>query len=292
MHTILPESKTYLPGPMRCIYCLEDDGHFNQLTREHIIPQKLNGKLILHRASCKACARIINQQIETPLLSDFLKSPRTHLGMPTSRPQEKLPIGRWMAPTSEIPENMRDVNFRFDQIPVHDHPFRILRPVFLPPSILWDEPASENFTVTKIQAYFDGRPTPPGAPGEQTAEFQKFSPDILLRFIAKIAHGAAVAELGLDAFSPLLPDIILGRNPFISHMVGSAIRRRRPAHHLHEITIVLRRGFIVAVVRLFNLPHSYIAVVGRAREDLATLHTSALMRANQLSSLQCIVRLT
>ena len=160
---------------------------------------------------------------------------------------------------------MGDVDFRFDQIPVGEHSFRILLPAFPPPGILWNKPPSEMFLITKIQAYTDGRPNPPSAPGEQTAEFQKFSPDILLRFIAKIAHGAAVAELGLDAFSPLLPDIILGKNPNISHLVGNVIRRWLPGQNLHEIRIVLRLRYIVAIVRLFNVPHPYVAG-RRARE--------------------------
>lgn len=276
MHIILPPSKTYRPGPMRCIYCTKYDG---ELSKEHIIPKKLGGKLVLHKASCKACAKIINEQIETPLLSEFLKSPRTHLGMPTSRPLEKLPIGRWKAPTSELPENMGNVDFRFDQIPVRDHPFRLPLPVFLPPGILWNKPPSVTFTLTGIQLHTDGRPNPPNAQGEQTAEFQKFSPDILLRFIAKIAHGAAVAELGLEAFPPLLPDIIRGKSSYISHLVGNITGRRISGKNFfqHKITIVLRLQYIVAIVRLFSVPHPYAAVVGRASDNLASSHTCALM---------------
>jgi hypothetical protein len=39
--------------------------------------------------------------------------------------------------------------------------------------------------------------------------------------LAKIAHGYAVAQLGFDSFSPLLPDLILGRNlTLASYLVG------------------------------------------------------------------------
>ena len=42
-----------------------------------------------------------------------------------------------------------------------------------------------------------------------------------VRMLAKIAHGYAVAELGLDRFAPALPDLILGRNPSLaSYLIG------------------------------------------------------------------------
>ena len=42
-----------------------------------------------------------------------------------------------------------------------------------------------------------------------------------LRMLAKIAHGYAIAELGLTRFSPALPDLILGRNPLLSsYLIG------------------------------------------------------------------------
>jgi HNH endonuclease len=264
---------------MRCIYCTKYDGELDKLSREHIIPQTLGGELILHNASCAECAKLINQQIETPVLTQFLKTPRTHLGMPTSRPPQTLPIGRWTAPTGELPKDMADVDFRFDQIPVSDHSFCLILPVFAPPDILWNKPPSEMFIITKIQGYTDGRPNPPSTPNEQTAEFQPFSPDIFLRFIAKIAHGAVIAELGLDSFSPLLPDIILGKSRYISHLVGNTTGKRVSGQNnfQHKITVVLRLRYIVAIVHLFKVPHPYIAVVGRPREDLTSLHTSALI---------------
>ena len=39
--------------------------------------------------------------------------------------------------------------------------------------------------------------------------------------LAKIAHGYAIAELGLRSFSPALPDLILGRDPRLaSYLIG------------------------------------------------------------------------
>src|SRR4051794_18019482 len=89
----------------------------------------------------------------------------------------------------------------------HEHPFRMIFPVFRPPGILWNDAPKHTFDLIGMSAYTDGKPNPRG--GRGVAEFQKFSPDIFCRFIAKIGHGAAVAELGLDAFTPFLPDVIL-----------------------------------------------------------------------------------
>jgi hypothetical protein len=279
MHIILPPSKTYKPGPMQCIYCLKYKGESDKLHREHIVPRKLGGTWILHNASCEDCAAIINKQIETPMLTGFLKSPRTHLKMPTSNPVTTLPIGRWeKAADKQVPKQI--TGLRFDEIPLADHPFTLFLPTFTPPSLLWGAAQSKEFICIGIQTYFDGRRTPPGAANEHTGPFHVFSPDILLRFIAKIAHGAAVAELGLDAFSPVLPDIILGKNPYISHVIGNSLIRRRIARQpgfQHTITLTLRLGYIVAVIFILNFPHPYVAVVGRARDDLTSLHTSALI---------------
>ncbi len=282
MNILLPQEKTYIPGPLRCIYCTTPDPTVKpeDLSREHIVPKKLGGKLVLHHASCKRCAGIINKQIETPILAHFLRSPRTHLGMPTSKPQTTLPIGRWISDKTGWPEDMDNVNFRFDQVAVRDHPFRLILPVFSPPGILWDLPPSDKFRLIKIQAHRDSRLLPQGIPGERTAVAQQWSPDIILKFIAKIAHGAAVAELGLDNFSPLLPSIILGDNTHIAYLSGSA-KKTFLTSNTHEITLTLRRGYIVSYVHLFSkyLRYPYITVVGRPNEPLARWHTSAFMRS-------------
>src|ERR1700733_15227494 len=100
----LPEAKTYLPGPGRCIYCLPDNAETKDLRREHIIAQKLGGALILHNASCTPCERLINQQIEIPSLTRFWHQARTHLGLPTSRPATELPIGVWKSDGTLFPD--------------------------------------------------------------------------------------------------------------------------------------------------------------------------------------------
>ena len=56
----LPESNTYGPvGP--CIYCGTTGSECNPITDEHIVPEGMAGAIILEKASCRDCARIISR---------------------------------------------------------------------------------------------------------------------------------------------------------------------------------------------------------------------------------------
>jgi hypothetical protein len=202
-------------------------------------------------------------------------NPRTHLGLVRSEPPQTLRRGRWTADTSEWP-NMDEVDFRWDEVPVEDHAFRIILAHYAPPGVLWRREPVRTFVVTRLQAHA-GPKRDPKTPGEQTAEFQPFIPDIQFRQVAKIAHGAAVAELGLDSFKPMLPDVILGKTPFISHLVGGGSFPRYPTKNLHEVWLTLQGGYLVAIVRLFARFgfRPWLAVVGRPGQQLADWHLSS-----------------
>lgn len=79
-----------------CIYCgAPPDG-----SDEHIVPESLNGRLILPNATCKTCKDTINHEIETPLAAKHYKTLRTLLRYKSkSRGKKKaysLPIQyRW-----------------------------------------------------------------------------------------------------------------------------------------------------------------------------------------------------
>jgi len=50
-----------------------------------------------------------------------------------------------------------------------------------------------------------------------------FNVQAFIQMLAKIAHGYAVGEVGLNNFAPLLPNIILWRDPMLANfLVGSA----------------------------------------------------------------------
>ena len=71
----------FYPSVRHCIYCGETKllAGVSKFGDEHIIPLALGGNLILSEASCKICERIINREIETPVLSQewgYLRSKR------------------------------------------------------------------------------------------------------------------------------------------------------------------------------------------------------------------------
>jgi len=277
MEIVLPQSKTYLPGPGQCIYCHPDPLTDPTLRREHIIPRKLGGQLILHNASCTYCMATINSEIETPTLTQFWIDPRTHLGMPTSHPRESLRYGTYTGAADEFPPQIPD-DFAWQDLPVADHPFVFVSPIFAMPTLLGGPDLGEQFSMAGIAAYGAERAgSLPKIDGKTSAIFQPFDPSVICRSIAKIAHGAAVAELGFEAFTPFLPPVILGKEKAVSRFIGTEDRSRPLRTTSHEITLLLRNGFLVARVHLFaNLTRkAYLAVVGTPGLELAKWHSSA-----------------
>lgn len=275
MKIVLPPEKTYLPGARKCIYCWPSKDVTTKLGREHIIPDTLGGRLILHKAACSECEARINREIEIPTLKRMWIQARTHLGLKSSEPKQSLPIGTWTAETSEWP-NIEEVNFAFEEIDLGRHPLRIVAPRFQPPGILWGRAPTEKFQIIGISAYAP-TPDPPMPDGKRSAVFQPFSPDIICRSIAKIAHGAAVAELGFNKFEPMLPPIILGEDKNISHLIGSTTAKGRKRDTLHEIVLDLSGEYVIAKVQLFARYQiqPFLAVVGRARQELMQWHVGS-----------------
>lgn len=266
-----------MPGPGKCIYCPPGVAATSNLRREHVIAHKLGGQLILHQASCRDCERTINSALEAPVLTFMWLSARTHLGLPTSKPPSTLKVGTWArSEEGNLPEDLGAADFRWKDLAVADHPFSMMAPRFQTPGLLLGISPSTDFPITGIDLFSDGK-VPQREAERETAIMQPFSPDITCRFIAKIAHGAAVAELGAESFLPLLPDVIMGRTNQIAHLVGSSnLRSRTKSENLHEITLSLRSGYVVAHIRLFAKLglRGYLAVVGRPVGDLNAWHTT------------------
>ena len=56
----------------KCLYCLDEpDG-----SKEHVIPEALNGSIVVKNATCEKCRLKINSEIESPLLGYFWKDVR------------------------------------------------------------------------------------------------------------------------------------------------------------------------------------------------------------------------
>jgi hypothetical protein len=195
----------------RCIYC---DAQGCDLGDEHIIPQALGGNMILPAASCHDCERIVGGQLEGRILHKT-KGPfaalRLRLDFKSKRPKDrpkslpfrvvgfdgvtrtiKIPAKRvpkyWLAYTTETSPG----------IIVGRKPTEAARGGVYS---MWDT------SDMKALSDYGGQITLQGAGDGRD----------LARFLAKIAHGMAVAEYGLDAFEAWLPSFILGRDDCVMH---------------------------------------------------------------------------
>jgi len=261
----LPEAKRYPPAGY-CIYCKRTPPEVT-LSLEHIIPLAINGHLLLPAASCEICAKIINEQFERGFLRDSVIDVRAHLKMRSRSKRRNKEL-----PPSERPGRIARFSdtgafLEWEQISREDHPFAYVGVTLEAPTILMNKPAKNHITVYGGELYFDKTYY------EKTMKIkgrsglvQNFSPDQLCREIAKIAHGAAIAELG-TTFEPFLPPIILGQSSEIFHLVGGAINTEKPTAETHSLSLTVMGGFWVAIVRLFAVlgAPALMAVVGRKR---------------------------
>ena len=264
----LPEAKTYDPAG-RCIYCGDDAVALGQ---EHIIPLSLGGEAVIPEASCTPCAEEIKKYESDCLNWTFIQA-RTFLKLPMYKPKYRpkdLRLGAFESEES-IPKDLTGI-FRWENIPTDDHPASILLPGFALPGLLRGTAPDPDFKVMRTNfAFLNGQPPSHiGNAGERAANLIRINPDAICRFMAKIAHGAAYAELGPDRFNPMLCDLIRNRANCASHLVGSPTRTKWPSTtSLHQVSLHFESGYVVARVRLFSryrLP-PYLVVVGTLKES-------------------------
>ncbi len=263
------ERQQRYPGIGRCIYCGAADG---PLTDEHIIPDAIGGRLILEGASCNACAA------ETHAFEghacDTCRPIRRQLGFPSKTKGRRA---RERAATEKF---ILDLDGRRVKVPVGEFPGLFVHLAYPLPGILLGAAIEDRLLTGGIHAI----ELMPGF-GERLNDVrEKYRANKVSivgvdksnrtdkedtgRMLAKIAHAYAVAELGPDAFTPALVNIILGRRPFnLPHYVGSQAQTTDEASDLHEIgidTTGLDGGrYVVVRVRLFASfkgPAHYVVV--------------------------------
>ncbi|MER9493434.1 HNH endonuclease [Mesorhizobium sp. M0320] len=237
-----PADNPVYPPVGRCIYCgaTRYSPTRLKLGDEHIIPEALDGKLVLPEASCFECERSINW-FEHYCLTKTFGPMRYALGMRSKRPQNRpktLPL-----------ELLIGENWVTKEVPIDWAPVMIFMPVFDPPEILAGGPPTRQNIYT---AKFLHRELAPGDEfklGEIFAATKGRSYKVSvdgIRFalqVAKIAHGYAFAERsGLECFNPVLTDTILrrpGATP-LPYLIGGLQEIGPPSPENIEIT--LRRG--------------------------------------------------
>jgi hypothetical protein len=186
------------------------------------------------------------------------------LGMPTSRPPSHLKLAEIDAPPDGQLPNLFGPDFKWLDVPLSDYPFVLAMPHFVRPGILTGAEKSEGVGLRGFQVIGPSVSLPEVDAGRQVIALSPTLPHELLRMVAKIAHGAAVAELGIDAFEAFLPPVILGQSPYVGHYVG---HRDIVCHSdkLHWIGLERVGDYWVAYVHLFALKGGapFEVVIGR-----------------------------
>jgi hypothetical protein len=189
----------------KCIYCLETGTQ-----KEHVVPIAFGGYHVLLDGSCKRCANM-TRDVETELCEHNFNAIRFHQGYPRARGRKA--------------KREPDLKFIEGETP-HDAPFRKLRanevpgtsvfPILRPPGIMRGRALDDQdsvLTFWAVDSSGDGteRQRKLTAAGYKGAlAYGQIRPLSFMRELAKIAHGYAVWNVGLNGFSPLLLPIIDG----------------------------------------------------------------------------------
>jgi hypothetical protein len=254
----------------RCIYCgaTELPPGADRFSDEHIIAFSFGGTLILPEASCPACQKLINRDIEHPILRQEWGWFRDKYDLPTynkaaRKKRKHIPVKRLDGGTLLVPTNLHST-------PVPLYLFSEAAVLLgLPHGIgdknwllkIFSNPDHENAMQENFPAW------------DKTHSFRARHIEFA-RMIAKIGHGYAVAEYGrsdLETFEPMAVDVILGRSKDWSYLVGGSLEIApvEPPGPSHRLTLKIiadgmARSLIVVEMRFFcqSLTPTYHAVVG------------------------------
>lgn len=265
------KDKANVPPPVnRCIYC--GDGNVEVLTREHVLPAGLGGGIVLNKASCPVCQKIIHK-VETATMRGMLLDYRREFDL--IRHRDELP------PTTVLRIGGED-----RVVPIADAPSFLTVPKLSTwPGILRGlEPRSEFKWERVVLANAEAFRECAAKFGGQVSAERLIDLDSYFRMIAKIAHGWAVAHRGLGTFRPLLPDFILGKHPeLLPYLIGDTPWEKtepyegRLSHMLLLTNLEWKgRSYLLARVWLFaahNAP-AYTVVVGDLEKNIFTPSTS------------------
>jgi hypothetical protein len=182
------------------------------LTREHIVASDLGGGLILPKSSCRKCQKITHE-IETYCLRGLLLSHRLNSGLV----QHSEQLGGDLPLTCKLGER-EEVR----RIPLANFPNYLALPqIQRGLGMLFDGSSGEffkvSFNVWGIEEELWALHETGNALLVHDFDMNKFA-----RMLAKIAHSLAAAEIGIEHFDAVLPDLILGRAPELaSYFVGA-----------------------------------------------------------------------
>lgn len=254
------------PGIGRCIYCGKAAV---RLTKEHILPYALGGHAFIREASCDDCCAKTSA-VEGRCAKGFFSEIRSHLALPSRRKAARPSKLPFIAVT--------EAGEQIFQVPIVNHPYRFTTVVFRPATLLKGSQASSDTQTRVVSVQFQSDYARRVAVQNAIAHVEEVAVDYLAlaAMVAKVAHAAAVAQLGSDAFEPCLVGVILGNEAF-AHYVGSveaSIGDRSDDKTLHRwrfnVASVGGVTYIVCDLQLFSFlgAPAFRIVVGRQLKDL------------------------
>lgn len=256
------------PAVGACIYCgaVEyEPGTGAKLHDEHIVPLGLGGNLLLREASCKSCEKTTGAKIEGLCLRLTLLHARIRYNFPTRNKRQR--------PTTfdiDIGEGPRR---RTKQLLVEELPWiSWVLPNYGLPGIISGARAQdckcENVRA-QVGAYDAERLLIHGAFQEPVGLASiSFNIGVFERMLAKIAHSYAVAELGLDGFTPALKSMILDGHPHQAFWIGEERAHNLPGGTLYDLSLARYPSdgaeYLVVLVQLMGFLGTpvYAVVVG------------------------------
>lgn len=166
---------------------------------------------VIPEASCEECAKIINRDIEGPILGGEWKVFRDKHQFPSRNKNRRNT-------TIEMPTREgRPISIPSSQ---HSAPLPIYN--FPQARILSGDAVKENdFILTVLGGGDDEISMHKDFPQWDRSHTIKAMPDRFARMIGKVGYSYAVAELGLRMFVPLVPPYIMGKCEDIKLLVGS-----------------------------------------------------------------------
>lgn len=258
-----PRTKEFPPVD-RCIYC----GGTADLTKEHVVPLGIAGhSMILERASCRACAKITGG-IEGSVLEGSLGILREKFSSPTRHRSRRTGMSR--RNLARLDDNGEWVGAGTLEVPVDQLPAICIFPQLNAPRIFAPPEADGGWSGTFWLWQEHVAVPSPIAPKTDGASIHigKVNPQLFARFLAKIAHGYAVAYLGVDGFAPFLPEVILDESsdPFLYVGGYSEPPANEAALHSveHGYAVLGGTKFVLVRIRLFaslGAPE-YVVVAG------------------------------
>ncbi len=245
----------------RCIYCPPNKPAIQPLEVEHMVPRGLGGYYFLREASCQEC-RKITHGFEHDVINNMfwvLRVQRNVRGLKSKHP--KIPVKIFTADGSV--ERIR--------IPPDEIPFGATFPIFKRALLFTNRGGNERDGM-KLRYYVDQSRIASAKESGIHGMPSEIPVRSFVRMLCKIAHCTAIADFGIDAFEPLLPELILGKSyNYWRDLVGTEDEPFRCIpEEIHECETFTNGEMLLVKIQLFASIGApvYHVITGRLREPL------------------------